>query len=216
MHQYCFQLCLSISLMVPKNKADSPLHIAAMQGNPELTTLLLKMGARVTGRNQDGSTPLHIAAEYGHKTVVLILLEHGAKPAAQDYSGFRPLHDAAGNDRVEVAETLLEHGARINARDDEGDTALMHAAMFENIDVFNLLLAAGARVTCKNKIKMTVRKIAVSEGCKTVVAAIDAEMKRRLTTFLMGTLRRSRGSFVMQLPADVLGMIASKVTIEMS
>jgi len=65
----------------------TPLHYAAMNGDVQLTELLLGKGADTEARTEKGETALHLAAARGHTEVVLLLLKNGADINAKDNEG---------------------------------------------------------------------------------------------------------------------------------
>ena len=56
----------------------SRLHLAALNGHPDVLQVLLEHGARCDVATATGKTPLHGAALYGHGSVVRMLLEFKA------------------------------------------------------------------------------------------------------------------------------------------
>jgi ankyrin repeat protein/L-ascorbate metabolism protein UlaG (beta-lactamase superfamily) len=56
----------------------SALHMAAVQGHAGTVEHLLKGGASVTAKDDEGNTPLDVASRYGHADVVDLLIAHGA------------------------------------------------------------------------------------------------------------------------------------------
>ena len=62
----------------PSNKNWTPLMIAVLRTNIQLTDLLLKNGADIQKRNDKGQTPLHLAARWGKPEIVKHLIEKGA------------------------------------------------------------------------------------------------------------------------------------------
>ena len=60
------------------------LHFAARNGHTETVKALIKFGAKLDAKNNDGWTALHLAAHKRHQDVVNVLKEYGAK----DPSGF--------------------------------------------------------------------------------------------------------------------------------
>ena len=65
----------------------TPLVWAALAGRGEVAERLLRDGADVHGRGQDGGTPLHAAAFLGRAEVAGLLVRHGADPAAENHKG---------------------------------------------------------------------------------------------------------------------------------
>jgi len=57
---------------------NTELHLAATRGCPEIVGFLLKNGADVTLKNNEGKTALDLAWFYGHKDIAYTLLSNGA------------------------------------------------------------------------------------------------------------------------------------------
>jgi len=90
---------------------DTPLHVAAGEGQMEALELLLNWEADIESKNRVGSTPLHRAASNGQVAAVKKLLENGGNVDATNKSGSTPLHCASYGGFVEIAKLLCEHGA---------------------------------------------------------------------------------------------------------
>jgi ankyrin repeat protein len=59
----------------------TPLHVAAVGGDPTVVELLLQHGADVHALSNTGNTPLYQATVFGGRKVVIdLLLAHGARP----------------------------------------------------------------------------------------------------------------------------------------
>src|SRR6185503_13169411 len=99
------------------------LHLAAQEGNLDITKVLLGAKANVGAKTRIGGyTPLHLAAQGAHVTVVKALLDAGADPAAvTTNSGVTPLHLAAKalGGEATVRE-LIRRGAPVNALEKQG------------------------------------------------------------------------------------------------
>ncbi|XP_047216032.1 protein phosphatase 1 regulatory subunit 27-like [Girardinichthys multiradiatus] len=84
------------------------LHEAVLTGNLEVVKLLIKYGADVHQRDEDGWTPLHMACSDGYPEIARYLLSMGASTEAQNESGEKPA-DLIDPDCKELAK-LLETG----------------------------------------------------------------------------------------------------------
>ncbi|KAJ4414254.1 hypothetical protein N0V82_008036 [Gnomoniopsis sp. IMI 355080] len=62
----------------------TPLHLAVMQGTPEIVKALVDRGARLVARLADGRTALHLAAERGNVEIVKILMDKSAANEAEE------------------------------------------------------------------------------------------------------------------------------------
>ncbi|GAU98769.1 hypothetical protein RvY_09871-2 [Ramazzottius varieornatus] len=114
---------------------ETPLHIAARIPNGErCAELLLKCGAAVNARMENGESPLHVAARLGSMKMVQILLKDGADPVATSAAAETPFHVAVRACHFEIAKHLLEFVTRkwdrydavnlVNSANSEGETAL--------------------------------------------------------------------------------------------
>jgi ankyrin repeat protein len=65
-----------INFTTPDDKL-TPLHLAAAEGNKDLTEILLTSKADVNALDGNGWTPLHLAAIGGYNDIVELLRQHG-------------------------------------------------------------------------------------------------------------------------------------------
>ena len=132
------------------NKAGvDNLHDAARKNAYEAAEVLLRQGANVHAKQDDGGTPLHMAAKYNASGVAEVLLRQGANVHAKQDDGGTPLHMAAKYNASGVAEVLLRQGADIHAKDKYGFTPLHVAAWHDASAVAEVLLRQGANVSAK-------------------------------------------------------------------
>ncbi|WP_367846311.1 ankyrin repeat domain-containing protein [Rhodoferax sp. WC2427] len=87
---------------------ESPLMIAALEGELDICTQLIAKGADV---NKTGWAPLHYAATRGHLAVIRLLLENFAYIDAASPNGSTPLMMAAQYGTDEAVRLLLDEGA---------------------------------------------------------------------------------------------------------
>jgi ankyrin repeat protein len=148
---------------------ETPLHIAAVRGYNEITSLLIDEGANVNIRNQHGLTPLHAAAWSDHKETVGLLIAKGANINAKDEDGVTPLHVSALSGAKKTMTLLIDKGADINARNKDGMTPLHAAALTGQKEAVELLINKGADINAKNIKGVTPLQIAHHKGHQAVV-----------------------------------------------
>jgi len=135
----------------------SPLHMAAMAGDPATVSLLLAKGADANRKmNLLGmfpATPMFAAVGFGDPAIMTLLVKGGAKIDDVDRDQMTALHWAVLANHAGAAKALLAAGANVNAVDRFGYTPLLYAATvdFGNADTVGPLLAAGADPSLKGK-----------------------------------------------------------------
>ena len=121
---------------------------------------LLKKGASVEARDNNGRTALAIAVMKDFTNLTQTLLATGANIEARDNNGNTALMYAAnGGDlnavglagsNLDALRSLLAARADIETRNNDGNTALMYAVSVGDLDAVRSLLAAGADIETRN------------------------------------------------------------------
>ena len=97
----------------------TPLQYAVQSEVADLVDLLIKAGAKVNTKDEEGRTPLHLATESQNGDIVLVLLKNSADVNEHDNLGLTPLHIAS---EVGIMKLLIDNGANVNARSVHGAT----------------------------------------------------------------------------------------------
>ncbi len=142
---------------------QTPLHIAAIQGQTGVVEYLIDRGASTKAKDISGSTPLHEAVRYGRTDIVKLLLKANANPNAQDSLGKSPLLIISNQEsREEIYSLLITYGANANSKDMYGDTPLHIATMAGmKTSILEKLVNAGADINERNKKGVTPLSLAV-------------------------------------------------------
>lgn len=125
--------------------ASTPLHWASTWNKPEAASVLIRAGANVEARTDNGAAPLHWAAYRNALEVADLLIRFGADISATSEKGYTPLHWAAIGDAPEVARLLLTHNVDVNAASAKGGVTPLHCAIRKkNRKILPLLIESGA------------------------------------------------------------------------
>lgn len=135
-----------------KNKqyAQTALHVAIHNEHADIARFLIKSGADVNAKMNNGQTGLHTAAFFGDVKSVTSLLRAKADVNAKDTNGVTPLHRAAEGGDIETIRILLASGAQINAQTKGLATPLHIAAYIGNTKAAEFLIKNGADLNAKN------------------------------------------------------------------
>ncbi len=95
----------------------APLHYASTRGHLDIMTFLLDQNAYIDAASPNGTTPLMMAAFYGTPSAVKLLLEAGADPLLKNAQGLSAIDFAQRNNRADSAEIIA---AFVRARQPKG------------------------------------------------------------------------------------------------
>jgi uncharacterized protein len=162
-----------------KRPADgrTPLMIAAVKGDVEVGSLLIRAGADVNVRDSEGWTPLMLAVANEnllgeilfkknrsgvsrHYEIAALLIEAKADVNTKN-KGSTALVIASEKPAPEIAELLLKNRADPNVRTGQmSETPLMRAAYRADESMVSLLIAYGADVNARDEEGLTALSIA--------------------------------------------------------
>jgi len=128
-----------------KANLETPLMLAAGQGDLELVNRLLEAHASPNAGPADGMSPLYEGACSGNADVVAALLANGAEPNGALSSGSTPLGVAAWQGNVRMVKLLIDAGARTDAQGYLGRTPLDQARLRRNQKVVEVLESTHAK-----------------------------------------------------------------------
>ena len=133
--------------------ATPVLHLTAMTGNAESSSLLIPAGADVnhTEKWDGGKSTLQKAVEYGKNAdSVNVLINGGANVNYKDINGCASLITAARRGQMDSMNLLIRAGANVNLTDKQGQTQLINCEISKSVECIRLLLRAGANINVTN------------------------------------------------------------------
>ena len=160
------------TLLESKDKnGNTPINLACLHGftrEPDIAEFLIKKGANIKTKNNEGFTPLHGACSFagfaggGDFDLVQLLLAKGSEVNAKDKYGNTPLHASIGS--INIARFLIKHGADVNAT--ANDLTVLHLSLtYElNDEMSKLLIECGVKANQKDKLGNTELHLAAMRG----------------------------------------------------
>lgn len=126
-------------------RGPTALHIAVFNGNLDIAKLLVRHGADVNAKmdNGVGDTPLMIAVGSHHRKLTSLLLKESAdvRYINDDYTTAMTLAVQSGN--LFATKALDAHGAMLSTRSWDGTSLLEISIESENLSIFDYLRRRG-------------------------------------------------------------------------
>jgi len=121
---------LEVDVNQTNTDGETPLWVAAHEGQLDVARLLIQRGAKVNlARTIDGTTPLYIAVARGQLAVAQLLLDNGAEVNTANTYGITPLFVAAHQGHTTVTLLLKLAGAKRDAIDFETNDEIIKQAL---------------------------------------------------------------------------------------
>ncbi|XP_053443627.1 kinase D-interacting substrate of 220 kDa isoform X6 [Nycticebus coucang] len=177
---------------------QTPLMIAAEQGNLEIVKELIKNGANCNLEDLDNWTALISASKEGHVHIVEELLKCGVNLEHRDMGGWTALMWACYKGRTDVAELLLSHGANPNVTGLYSVYPIIWAAGRGHADIVQLLLQNGAKVNCSDKYGTTPLVWAARKGhleCVKHLLAMGADVDQEGANSMTALIVAVKGGY---------------------
>nr|XP_038967543.1 kinase D-interacting substrate of 220 kDa isoform X12 [Rattus norvegicus] len=178
---------------------QTPLMLAAEQGNVEIVKELLKNGANCNLEDLDNWTALISASKEGHIHIVEELLKSGASLEHRDMGGWTALMWACYKGRTDVVELLLSHGANPSVTGLQYSVyPIIWAAGRGHADIVHLLLQNGAKVNCSDKYGTTPLVWAARKGhleCVKHLLAMGADVDQEGANSMTALIVAVKGGY---------------------
>ncbi|XP_021102936.1 kinase D-interacting substrate of 220 kDa isoform X6 [Heterocephalus glaber] len=178
---------------------QTPLMIAAEQGNLEIVKELIKNGANCNLEDLDNWTALISASKEGHLHIVDELLRCGVNLEHRDMGGWTALMWACYKGRTNVVELLLSHGANPSVTGLQYSVyPIIWAAGRGHADIVYLLLQNGAKVNCSDKYGTTPLVWAARKGhleCVKHLLAMGADVDQEGANSMTALIVAVKGGY---------------------
>ncbi|RNA43962.1 espin isoform X1 [Brachionus plicatilis] len=160
----------------------TPIYLVIQENNLPVTKFLLKSGASLNLRAEEGMSIMHVACQNGNLTMVQMLSEEfSASLNESDQNGATPLHYACVNGNPKLVAYLLSNGVEIKA-DKFGNSPLHDAALNGHLECARLLIASKCDVSLKDGEGMSASDVASVNGFKNLAEEIKKFEQQKSTS----------------------------------
>jgi len=160
---------------VQSSLGDTLLHVAAWEGQKDITRMLLAKSMNPAALSRNRSTPLHFAAWQDHDEVADLLIQANVGIEQRVDHGDTALVQAAWRGSTKCIKLLAMRRADLNSAKHDGDTALHLAAQRKQSEALYMLVEAKAEVNVVNRLRATPLKVACfccfADGVKVLLNA---------------------------------------------
>ncbi|XP_073668572.1 ankyrin repeat domain-containing protein 6 [Paramisgurnus dabryanus] len=148
---------------------QTALHRAAVVGNRDAISALIRGGCALDLQDKEGNTALHEVSWHGFSPCVKLLVKAGADVQVPNKAGNTALHLACQNGHRQTARMLLLGGAVADSKNNARDTCLHMAARYNHLAIIKSLLDSLCSAAEKNKVGETALHVAAGLNHKKAV-----------------------------------------------
>ncbi|XP_056275775.1 ankyrin repeat and death domain-containing protein 1B [Pseudoliparis swirei] len=175
---------------------DTPLHLAAKNGQSDAVRSLLQSFDTRDEVNMNCETALYQAAEQGHEECVLILLEADCDPNVLTTARCSALHPVSERGDMPLVQLLLDYKSYMDFQNKHLEAPLHLAVKNSHIPVIHSLLTAGCNINVADKRSQTVMHLAAESARIDVVemllkAGLDLTLRDRQGKTALGVAVRA-------------------------
>ncbi|XP_069167057.1 serine/threonine-protein phosphatase 6 regulatory ankyrin repeat subunit B [Procambarus clarkii] len=169
---------------------QTPLHLAAEEGQLEVCDTLLQLGADYNATTDAGQKAVHVAAMRNNSEVVKLFLKTSPElVTTADKDGNTCAHIAALQGSVDVVRELMRHnrGVVINGKNRVGESTTLHlAAEGGHANLVKFLIENGASPKAENGAGFTAVHLAARYGHIQVLDTLREVTSLRITSKKLG------------------------------
>jgi serine/threonine-protein phosphatase 6 regulatory ankyrin repeat subunit B len=141
-----------ISVNVKNDKGITPIFISVCLFDKKTAKFLIKKGADLSLRDENGGSLMH----YASSKIVKFLVNQGLDLDCKANHGETALHNAAMYNNLNCVKVLVESGASVDALTNCGKTPFMVAANIYNLEITIYLAKRGANIHKTDSLGFTV------------------------------------------------------------